>query len=135
MTLRDHVRALSSLPAAASLGSLPYVLFHLQSRGLHLVQERYGPLDRTLLHLAARGGSLDVVRYLRGEANANLFANDENGKVPIDVAKSKDVVEYLRREMNWEHRKPILYCFAHNIHVFKRLPPSLLRTLVSDCLY
>ncbi|WP_188153322.1 ankyrin repeat domain-containing protein [Wolbachia endosymbiont of Pentalonia nigronervosa] len=61
-----------------------------------------GSYGSTLLHLAALNGKLEIVRYLV-ERGANLSFSDDSGKIPLEVAHDKSIIDFLkqaRRRLN-----------------------------------
>jgi hypothetical protein len=131
-TQRDYTRGLASVMVAAQQGSLPCVLFHIQSRGSQLTSNKYGPHSRSLLHLAAKADALDLVQYLRRAHRVDVFARDDMGMAPLDLAKAPAVRVFLEREVRWEQRKCLVFCFDHSISLLRRLPEGLFRAIFAE---
>ena len=66
---------------------------YLEEKGLN-VDAKSGN-GRTVLHLAARGGNLEMVKYLV-ECGADINAKDKYGSTALDWARNDDVKEYLK---------------------------------------
>ena len=49
---------------------------------------KQGEFDRTLLHFAALGGCLDVVKLLLGDPRVNVGAVDRSGESALHLAHS-----------------------------------------------
>lgn len=131
-TQRDRSRGLASIMVAAQQGSLPCVLFHLQTRGSHLAQDRYGPHGRSLLHLAAKAEALELVRYLRQTHRVDVFARDDMGLTALDLVHMPAVREFLEREVRWELCKGFVFCFDQCTPLLRRLPDCLFRAIFAE---
>lgn len=131
-TQRDRSRGLASIMVAAQQGSLPCVLFHLQTRGFHLAHNRYGPHGRSLLHLAAKADALELVRYLRQMHRVDVFARDDMGMTALDLVRVPAVQGFLEREIRWEQRKGFVFCFSNSAPLLRRLPDCLFRAIFAE---
>ena len=134
-TQRERSRALSSVMVAAQQGSLACVEYHLQTRGLHLLQGRYGPHSRSLLHLAAKAESLPLTTYLRTTHKVEVALKDDLGFTALELTKSPELREFLEREVRWEQRKGLLFCYHCNIPLLRRVPESVFRAIFSEGFY
>ena len=58
------------------------------------------------MHLAARAGHLEIVKYLVKEGEANVEAKDKQGFTPLRCAKMtgyKDIVQFLKSKGAEDH--------------------------------
>lgn len=72
-----------------------------------MIEQAQLNLDKELLTVA-QDGDLSKIKDLIIQG-ANLSAQNEDGKTPLDIARDKrysDVVEYLERKLNEKEEKP-----------------------------
>jgi len=58
----------------------------------------YGPMKRTVLHVAAERSSLEIVQRLCADTRTTIHRRDDKGNSPLELAeeaKRKDIVAYL----------------------------------------
>ena len=73
-------------PAASAIESGDTeTLRRLLDQGLH-INQTFGWVEETLLHVAVRKKQLEVVRLLAGEYGADVHVGDWQGDDPIDLA-------------------------------------------------
>jgi glutaminase len=93
--IEDEGFAVFQANQAALEGKLA-VLRSLHRRGYSLKDGDYD--DRTPMHLAACGGHLEVVMFLKEEAGGSFEVKDRMGSTPLDEARKLDhtkIIEYM----------------------------------------
>ena len=128
---RSKALALFSIMIAAREGDLESVMYHVYHSTKNYAQERFGPFDMTLLHLAASSENTKLMEFLLEYLEVDPFIKDSKQKLPVDYATS-GCKTLLLRKMNWESRKGILYTYTSKKQ--PSLPMCLVRYIAEDFL-
>ena len=69
----------------------------------------------TPLHDASRNGHLEVVKALI-RAKADVRIENDQGKAPVDVARTNEIRQYIHEHHPWQRRGPLILTRPHDDH-------------------